>query len=522
MGRHRRAVQPMLQDEASIQEAVSQERTAPGTAETHQAVAESQSQPRDKARVRTLKQVFDSKQPHESKLPPVLTWPLILVSLLGGLATFLAWNGRTQPDDWASLWIGGLLMNRGQGAHLYDAAPVDFTAMSGETWLTTAQEVAAPFPHPYVQNPLFAKVLGLLTDAMSFEASVAWLLFLSGMSVVILIAASYHLWFRTTMPWGIAALVTAGVLTLPVVDNSLWLGQTTPLIVAGVAYGLAASRTRPWLAGIVLGIVATIKLTPYALIVVMLFFAYRRRAALWSLATTAVLAVWMFIQVDMAVISDWVDRLSDINSAVLVGGANQSLASTLAIDLGKPEFFVSIVRDYPSHVKMIPLCIALGVTLVTTVIAWWNPAYRFEILVIGAWLIAVTFSSILWTHYMLMLVTPVFGFAAMERTRLTRHWPYIGMAVLVILLSYPVTNPIAAMPFTGGFVYSGITAMLLALALLLVIGGCHAYSVQRSSGASDSDGESNVDAGRAASAERAVALSQPEPMILFDLVKRRS
>ncbi|MDK6657821.1 hypothetical protein QP257_24860, partial [Escherichia coli] len=96
--------------------------------------------------------------------------------------------------------------------------------------------------------------------------------------------------------------------------------------------------------------VASIKLTPYALIAVMLFFAYRRRAALWSLATTAVLAVWMFIRIDMPVISDWIDRIDDIGASVLVGGANQSLASTLATDLGKPDLLVTVVRDYPSHV----------------------------------------------------------------------------------------------------------------------------------------------------------------------------
>lgn len=143
--------------------------------------------------------------------------------------------------------------------------------MSGEVWPRLAQEVSAPFTHPFVQNPLFAKALGAISHVMSFETSGAWLLFLSGMAVVVLVAASYHLWFRSTMPWGIAALVTACVLALPTTLNSFWIGQTTPLIVAGVAYGLAASRTRPWLAGIVLGVVASIKLTPYALIAVMLF-----------------------------------------------------------------------------------------------------------------------------------------------------------------------------------------------------------------------------------------------------------
>lgn len=213
------------------------------------------------------------------------------------------------------------------------------------------------------------------------------------------------------MPWGIAALVTACVLALPTTTNSLWIGQTTPLIVAGVAYGLAASRTRPWFAGIVLGVV-----------------------------------------------------------------------------------------------------------LMVTTVAWWSPVYRFEILVTGAWLIAATFSSILWTHYMLMLVTPAFGFVAMSRTRLTRQWPYIGIATLVILLSYPITNPIAATPYTDGFMYSGITAMLLALALLLIIGGCHAFAVHRYG--DDDAGEASTGVGSGLSAKGTLKVPQPEPMVLFDLRKR--
>lgn len=442
-----------------------------------------------------------------------MSWPLMAVSLLAGLASLLAWRGRQQPDDWASLWVGGLLMDRGQEAHLYDADPINFSAMSGEVWLGAAQEIASPYPHPYVQNPLFARALGWITNVMSFETSVLWLLFFSGAAIVVFVAASYHLWFRATMPWGIAALVTAGVLALPTTINSLWLGQTTPLIVAGVAYGLAASRTRPWLAGILLGIVASIKLTPYALVVVMLFFAYRRRAALWALGTTAVLAVWMFVSVDVAVISAWVDRIRDINQSVLVSGANQSLASTMATDLGVEGVLVSMVRDFPDHVKTIPMVIALGVTIVATAVAWWNRVYRFEILVIGAWLIATSFSAIIWTHYMLMLVTPVMGLAAMSRTRLTSQWPYIGIGALVVLLTFPVTNPIAATPYTGGFVYSGITSMFVALALLLIVGGCHALAVQRGSGV----GATLYDGTSAAAAPK---LPQPEPMVLFDLVKR--
>lgn len=269
-------------------------------------------------------------------------------------------------------------MHGGQSAHLYDRNSVDFSAIVGDAWINAAQEVNAPFPHPFVQNPLFAAALSHLTGIMSFDASVLWLLFFSGAAVVIFIAASYHLWFNSTMSWGIAAVVAVVVLAIPATMNSLWLGQTTPLIVAGVAYGLAASRKRPWLAGIVLGLVASIKLTPYALIFVMLFFAYRRRAALWALGTTAVLVALMFVTVEVSVIADWIDRVSEVSDGVLVGSVNHSISSSLAQDLGDPTKAVSVVQDYPASVKLIPIGMAVAVALLTTAIALWNRKHRFE------------------------------------------------------------------------------------------------------------------------------------------------
>lgn len=112
MGRYRRVVKPMSQDVALTQDASS----AP-TIESRLSSVASEPQAEQMAHIRKRRLA------HASDFPPVMSWQLFVVSLLGGLSTLLAWNGRTQPDDWASLWIGGLLMSRGQEEHLYDAAP---------------------------------------------------------------------------------------------------------------------------------------------------------------------------------------------------------------------------------------------------------------------------------------------------------------------------------------------------------------------------------------------------------------
>nr|WP_162933180.1 glycosyltransferase family 87 protein [Corynebacterium lactis] len=429
-----------------------------------------------------------------TNVAPVMSWQLILLALVtGGIISWI-WQGRTQPDDWASLWIAGDLVEKGQAAHLYDHHPEDFAAMAGQQWLDAAREVSAPFPHPFVQNPLIAYILAPLTESMTFDTSVMWLLFFSGAALVVLTASAYNLWFRRTLPWGIAAAAVAAISLLPTTINSLWLGQTTPLIVAGVSYGLAASRSRPWLAGIVLGIVAMVKLTPIVLIVVMLFFALRRSAGLWGVATTAVFAVSTWVFVENSVISTWFERLSDISSSVLVGPVNQSLASIIASQDVELKYAVTVMMDFPDQAKSLPLTLATVMTALAAAVAWWNRTYRFEILVVSGWGIATAFSAIVWTHYMLSLVPFVAGFMAMANSRYTRQWPYVGIAALLLLLGFPVTNPIAATPFTPGFQYSGITSLIGAGIFLILVGAFHAAGTNRGKSA--------------------------EPMLLFDGVSR--
>lgn len=431
---------------------------------------------------------------HRESTPRVMNGALILLALVtGGLLSWI-WHGRVQPDDWASLWIGGMLVEGGQGAHLYDHHPEDFSAISGQPWLDAAAQVPSPFPHPFVQNPLVAYAIALLTKVMSFETSVTWLLFLSGFCLVVLVASAYNLWFRSTMPWGIAAVAVAAVSVLPTTINSLWLGQTTPLIVAGVAYGIAASRSRPWLAGILLGIVAMVKLTPIALIVVMAFFASRRLTAYWGAGTAVLLGASTWLFVDSQIVSTWLERISEIGSAVLVGPVNQSLASIIASESVDTTYLVTVAENYPASAKLLPAILALVMTLIAVAVAWWNRKFRFEILIVSAWGIAIAFSSIVWTHYMLSLVLFATGFIAMSGSRLTRQWPYLGVAGLVVLLSFPVTNPIAATPMTAGFAYSGITAMIGAGVFLVVVGALHAAATNH--------------------------VNRAEPMVLFDAVSR--
>lgn len=408
----------------------------------------------------------------------VMSWPLALLSLVSGLVQMWIWSGRTQPDDLGSLWIAGDLVARGKQIHLYDHNPDDFSALAGEVWLKAAAEISAPFPHIFVHNPVIAYFMSLFTRWMTFDAFVNVVLFLSGMTLVVLVAGSYHLWFRSTIPLGIAAVGVSIVTLFPATATGLWLGQTTPLIMAGIAYALAASRVTPVRAGIVLGLVTAVKLTPFVLIPVLLFFAYRRRTAYYALGTIGVVTVVTLLVVDFKLITKWLGRLQDIGDSVLVSGANQSLASIISLDGESPTLMVKIVPEVPALATAVSMGLAVALTALALVVSWFNRAYRFEILSVTAFGVVTAFSAIVWNHYIIVVVLFVAGVFAMSGSRFTRSWPSFGVAALIVLLAPPVTNPVVGVGDGHGFFFSGITGLICIMVWLLIVAGFDAASAQ--------------------------------------------
>lgn len=405
---------------------------------------------------------------------PIISLPIFLFSLVFGALMIFVWQKRTQPDDWASLWIAGLLVDRGQQIHLYDHAPVDFGAIVGPAWLELAKDIPTPFPHPFVQNPLVAYAVSALTKLMSFETSVLVLVFASTLCFVYFIASSYYIWFHRTMPLTLCAAAMVLLIIAPAGHFSLWVGQTTPLIVAAVAYGIAAAPRRPIVSGILLGIAALVKITPLVVIVVMLFASRHRRAAIVAVISTAVLYATTFITVDSEITQLWLDRLGQINNAVLVSGVNQSLASIVMAPHVQQQFLVDEISDITTAAEIVPIFSAAAATLLAIAVALYNRRFRFEILVTSAWGIATAFSAIVWTHYLVVLVLFACGFAAMAGGKWMKNWPYFGIIVLLVLLNYPISNPVSAWPFTPGFTYAGTFALIGSLVFLLVCAAVHA------------------------------------------------
>jgi alpha-1,2-mannosyltransferase len=194
--------------------------------------------------------------------PAVLT-----IALAVYVAAYLRWPSLAGQVD--------LQVYRFGAAQVLSGHDLYATGLTGNprTLLFDYSPFAALFFLPLaLVTPLTAQILGLALN-VALVAYVVWRL-LRGLGMT-----------ATTGLWPIAALLVGLVAWLEPVRLSLQLGQVNPLILAVVVADLLGPERRRW-AGVGIGLVAGIKLTP-ALFIVYLLVIGRRRAALVASATFA-------------------------------------------------------------------------------------------------------------------------------------------------------------------------------------------------------------------------------------------
>lgn len=394
--------------------------------------------------------------------PAVMTGPLAALAALAALLNYALWHGRSQPDDFASLWGGALLVARGQADHLYDFDPQDFSAWSGPAWAQIIPELTTPFPHPYVHLPALAGALAPLTRVMSFATAVDALILASGAATVVLVAAAVRLWTGRPCPTAPAALATVALLLSTPVALGTWIGQTTALILAAVAYGLAAPHRRWWLAGPVLGVAAAIKLTPLAVIAAMIFFPTHRRTGLAAAATAGLASLAVG---GVSVCTAWVAAVRRVGALVPVNPVNQSVHSVLAQARGVlADAGADVVSPtVPAAGAGQALALALAGVLAAAIAAaaWTLPAWRYPVIMTGALIVPMACASILWTHYLSVVVVPLAALAALP---LRPRWrgALITASAGLCALAYPPFSAAVGAPLPApGVVDGGGLGMLL-------------------------------------------------------------
>lgn len=368
--------------------------------------------------------------------------PVTLLFAVGvGVITAVAWGPLRFHDDWASLWIAGEIVRDGRTDILYDIAPGDFGTWGSDVasgYVLGNEEFS--YPHPFVHIPGVAFLMSVVVRVITLGAShviVNWCL---GFSLVTLVASAFRLFFRRPITLAVLAPATLLAWVSAVFQSSISLGQTSPMVFAGVAYALAASRTRPTLAGVILGLVAALKLTPLALIVVFLFFPARRTAGVIAAGTTTIAAILSIAVGGWALFREWLGMLHSLSQTAPVSFINQSLASVLLADEatetgadGRPVI-VSLVSDIPGWLPLLTLAITAALLLVTVLAALRNRKHGFAIICVGGFGTAILTAKILWTHYLLYLVLPVVGIAALTPRR--ARGPVATLTCAALLLWY--------------------------------------------------------------------------------------
>ncbi|GGG82384.1 glycosyltransferase family 87 protein [Corynebacterium pelargi] len=388
------------------------------------------------------------------------------------IAFFATWfvQYRWQVDDFASLWLAGKMVAEGiDPIHIYDYDPRDFSSLGAGPWTDLAPSIAdiAPHPHPYVHIPAVAWFFSLLANiGISAQAAALGLTYLSCLGCAVIAASAYYLWRGHTAP--IQAVLPGMVLLLisfPL-QFSLWIGQTTPLIVAAVAYALAMAQHQPIRAGLSLGIVAAIKLTPLVLIVLLLLFPSRRRAAFVAGSAASAVVILSFIAFGPEIFSAWIQRISTIGDQVQVGGANLSLYSQHLGDKVDDSLVVSSLdgSEVPTGLKVLNYGLAFGAAALAGIAALLNERRRFAILGTVGYVCTVSFSSIVWAHYFCVAALLIAGAFAIKGPLRELAWALGAVAVAMYL------PPLAGTLGTEGPTFGGENTMYITtIALLFVV-----------------------------------------------------
>lgn len=390
----------------------------------------------------------------------IISWPAHLLGLLLGGITVLLNRGHQQPDDWASLWIGGRILREGLNDHLYDHNPEDFAAWSGPVWGSFVAETS-PWPHPFVQAPVVAQIVGYLSEVISFDTSVMLLTLANSWALVVLCASAYYLWFHRVAPMGWLAVGVLALYCTAAFQGSVFLGQTSPLIYAGAAYAVSAARTRPLSSGIVLGCVALVKLTPFALIIVMFAFRDRLRAAVVAVLSSALLLVASVATLGTEIYGTWRETLSYWAGTFISVPVAQSLPSVLLRNhLVESEALVPVIHEAPSYVVWAPRVLAAVLLLGLVAAMIKQRRIRYELAVTVVLCTATATTGLVWLHYIIVIALPIAGLLWLRQ-----RWVIAVIFVFLLPPLAPLDLPGTHLP--AMMAGSGLLALVLATAALL-------------------------------------------------------
>lgn len=407
-----------------------------------------------------------------ARLLTALAW----VALLGWAAWIMATHWDFWPMDLSALYMAGRMVLAGLPAEIYAAPDTFFGPQTSEVWKAEIAAQGLPGGNllPFAYPPIWAGVMALPArlDPMDFAR-------LARLAILAMLLASLVLAWRVTgrrLPlwaWlGIGAVILSQSWVV-----SLILVNLQPQVLVVFLMLLALDRVRSGAevsGGIALGLAAAIKITPIALVLVLLAVG-ARRAALWSVATAAALAALSLAVMGAELHWSYLAQLERIGANTLVSHVQMSLGSLLAellaLARGEAEPVSDWIAILPAAAWVKPVSLVL---LGAGLWAIWRLGNRLDRAAALAWLpplvvlLTTVTGPIGWTHYALfpLLLLPAAATLGPGRA----GWAIV--AALFVLFSHDLNLWLMARPlpphwgawtaFAGSL---GLAAIFVSLAL---------------------------------------------------------
>jgi hypothetical protein len=401
-----------------------------------------------------------------------------LLLLAASAAAFLAYNisrwWNSPGDDWASIWVAASMVARGRADLIYTIDPNRFTDVGDPVgWLEAARAVGREtLGHPYVHEPGLAYFLSLLAGPGSWEPSQRVLLTVSLLATLGIVWLVGRMWAPVLLQPAPFALTLLAVTLSEPFRYGLWLGQTTPVILFLTLGAVVLARRHPLLAGAILALPVSIKITP-VLVALWWLIDRDRRKALAGLAAglTGLVAVQIAL-IDRTVLTSFVSAIRHVQKTTTTGFSNQSLVGWLidfSVSEGQETYPTRMVPLWTSVVSTGLLLLVVGAVLYRAHLmrrAGIDPE-RFA--VAGLLLAPLPFTPLSWTHYYLLLLVPAAALIAAARSG-ALQWPYLVVAALIALNTQPLAvNGPANLASPDNLIRSHLLSGVLAILALLVL-----------------------------------------------------
>ncbi len=380
-----------------------------------------------------------------------LPWAVLLTGAALFARTYAArWDARF--DDFESLWVAAQQLEQGEVDRLYEHHPGLFDVVSS----TNPR-------HPFVAFPGVAFATRALLP-LGFSTAGRLLLVLNALSALAGCLALAR-WQRLPVtPLG-AGLLLLYLSAFEPLRYAAELGQTTPLVFAAVA--LAVSTRSAPVAGCALAFAAAIKVTP--LVFAVLFLAERRwRVLAWCAGALALACGVSVACVGASAHLAFLQTLQRVSAAGLPALNNQSLAA-FGLRFGLPLRQVFNGRVYPLPPvarALLAAALAGGAAGVLALYRWRGPHRRYELSAALLTLVALTVTTISWSHYYLLALIPlaVLGTGCLRESALRPLSVPLGFAALLLL--HPIAQgPVDVHGNLFANAHLGAAALLFAVAL---------------------------------------------------------